>query len=104
MLTFFLSFAMAAGFSLKPGLWEVDNQAIVDGKKVEMPNKMHESMKSMPKEQQEMLRIAVEKNPELFSKIAKEIEQVKKTGKPEMYAALDVMKKYQKELQSLFQK
>lgn len=59
--------------------------------------------KNLPKEQAEMLQLAVEKNPELFSKIAKEIEVLKKQGKPEMYAALDVMKKYQKELQGLFQ-
>lgn len=58
--------------------------------------------KGLPKEQAEALSLAVEKNPELFAKIAKEIEAVKKTGKPEMYAALDVMKKYQKELQELF--
>lgn len=56
--------------------------------------------KDLPKEQQEMLGRAVEKNPELFTKIAKEIDALKKTGKPEMYAALDVMKKYQKELQA----
>lgn len=60
--------------------------------------------KDLPKDQQAMLQAAVEKNPELFSKIAKEIEVLKKQGKPEMYAALDVMKKYQKELQSLFAK
>ena len=60
--------------------------------------------KNLPKEQAEMLLDAVEKNPKLFETIAKEIEEVKKTGKPEMYAALDVMKKYQKELQELFQK
>lgn len=58
--------------------------------------------KDLPKEQQAMLTAAVEKNPELFTKIAKEIEELKKSGKPEMYAALDVMKKYQKELQGLF--
>ncbi len=60
--------------------------------------------KDLPKEQQEMLIKAVEQNPELFNKIAKEVEALKKAGKPEMYAAIDVMKKYQKELQSLFQK
>jgi ABC-type amino acid transport substrate-binding protein len=60
--------------------------------------------KNLPKEQAEMLQIAVEKNPELFEKIAKEIDALKKTGKPEMYAALDVMKKYQKELQACFAK
>lgn len=60
--------------------------------------------KDLPKEQQEALAAAVEKNPELFTKIAKEIEELKKQGKPEMYASLDVMKKYQKELQELFKK
>ena len=60
--------------------------------------------KSLPKEQQEMLERAVEKDPKLFEKIATEIEALKKSGKPEMYAALDVMKKYQKELQTLFAK
>ncbi|MFA5131976.1 MAG: hypothetical protein WC444_01460 [Candidatus Paceibacterota bacterium] len=59
--------------------------------------------KGLPKDQQELLAKAVEKNPELFSKIAKEIEVLTKQGKPEMYASLDVMKKYQKELQGLFQ-
>ncbi len=58
--------------------------------------------KNLPKDQQEMLSKAVEKDPKLFEKIAKEIDALKKQGKPEMYAALDVMKKYQKELQSLF--
>ena len=60
--------------------------------------------KNLPKDQQEMMLAAVEKNPALFEKIAKEIEVLKKQGKPEMYASLDVMKKYQKELQALFPK
>lgn len=60
--------------------------------------------KNLPKDQAEMLQRAVEKDPELFGKIAKEIEALKKSGKPEMYASLDVMKKYQKQLQALFEK
>ncbi len=60
--------------------------------------------KNLPKDQQDMMLKAVEENPELFEKIAKEIEVLKKQGKPEMYASLDVMKKYQKELQALFKK
>ncbi len=55
--------------------------------------------KNLPKDQAEMLQKAVEKNPKLFEKIAKEIDELKKAGKPEFYAAHDVMKKYQKELQ-----
>lgn len=58
--------------------------------------------KNLPKDQAELLTKAVEKDPKLFEKIAKEIEVLKKSGKPEMYASLDVMKKYQKELQELF--
>lgn len=57
--------------------------------------------KDLPKEQQAVLQQAIEKDPALFEKIAKEIEALKKAGKPEMYAALDVMKKYQKQLQDL---
>lgn len=60
--------------------------------------------KNLPKDQADMLAKAVEKDPKLFEKIAKEIDELKKAGKPEMYAALDVMKKYQKELQALFAK
>ena len=56
--------------------------------------------KNLPKDQADMLQKAVEKNPKLFEKIAKEIDVLKKSGKPEMYAALDVMKKYQKEIQA----
>lgn len=63
---------------------------------------LKQGTKNLPKEQADMLSAAVEKNPELFTKIAKEIEALKKSGKPEMYASLDVMKKYQKELQALF--
>ncbi len=58
--------------------------------------------KNLPKDQQDMLLGAIDKNPDLFAKIAKEVEVLKKQGKPEMYATLDVMKKYQKELQGLF--
>lgn len=57
--------------------------------------------KDLPKDQREMLEKMLEKNPELFTKIAKEIEALKKSGKPEMYAALDVMKKYEKDLKKL---
>jgi vacuolar-type H+-ATPase subunit H len=63
-------------------------------------NKMLEKQLSgMPKEQQEMIKEAVKKNPELFKKIAEETEAQVKAGKNQMYAAFEVMKKYQKELQ-----
>ena len=58
--------------------------------------------RNLPEDQKEMIQKLVEVDPKLFEKIAKEIDALKKAGKPEMYAALDVMKKYQKELQVLF--
>jgi hypothetical protein len=57
--------------------------------------------KDLPKEQLEMFQKMIDKNPALFEKIAKEMKDLEKSGKPEMYAALDIMKKYQKELQAL---
>ena len=57
--------------------------------------------KDLPKEQLELFEKMIDKNPALFEKIAKEMKELEKNGKPEMYAALDIMKKYQKELQAL---
>lgn len=64
--------------------------------------KMIESkMKDVPKEQQEMIINAFQKNPEFFAKLAQEIEAETKKGKPQMEAAMEVMKKHQDELQKI---
>jgi len=56
-------------------------------------------LKDMPKEQQEMIMKLMENNPDLFAKIAKETEhKVKKEGKSQMVAMMEVGKKYQSEL------
>ena len=60
-------------------------------------------MKGVPEAQQEKIFSALEKNPEFFEKIAKEIEQGKKTGKSEMTSAMEVMRKHQAEFQKLLQ-
>ncbi len=58
--------------------------------------------KNMPQEQQDMVMKLVEDNPELFEKIGKEIQhKTKKEGKSEMVATMEVMRKYQSELQKL---
>ncbi len=57
--------------------------------------------KDLPKEQLAMFEKMIDKNPKLFETIAKEMKDLQKSGKPEMYAALDVMKRHQKELQEL---
>ena len=52
--------------------------------------------------EQEKLMQLVEKNPELFEKIAKETQlKMKNEGKSQMTAAMEVMKKHQGELQKL---
>jgi hypothetical protein len=42
-------------------------------------------------------------NPELFQKIAKEIKELEKQGKNQMFASMEVMKKYQSELAKIMQ-
>ena len=61
-------------------------------------------MKGVPQEQQDMIFSALEKNPQLFEKIAKETKQLQKKGKSEMLASMEVMRKYQGELQKLMMK
>jgi hypothetical protein len=55
----------------------------------------------VPRDQQEMLFTMMEKNPELFEKIAKEIQEKKKQGIDEMMASMQVMQKYKDELRKL---
>lgn len=55
----------------------------------------------VPDNQIDMVLGMVEKNPELFKKISKEIEEKVKSGQDKMYASMQVMKKYQSELQKL---
>ncbi|PIR38356.1 MAG: hypothetical protein COV34_01990 [Candidatus Zambryskibacteria bacterium CG10_big_fil_rev_8_21_14_0_10_42_12] len=64
---------------------------------------MERKLKDVPKEQQEQIMSIIDKNPDLFKKIGEEIEAKIKAGKPELYATMDVMKKYQSELQKLSQ-
>lgn len=56
-------------------------------------------LKDVPEEQQEKLFSAIEKNPELFQNIAKEVQQKIKDGKDKTSATFEVMQKYQTELQ-----
>lgn len=57
-------------------------------------------MKNLPPEQKEMVMQMYEKNPELMEKIATEVQnKVKHENKSEMVASMEVMRKYQSELQ-----
>ena len=66
-----------------------------------MEKLMEKELAKLPPEQREMVLNMVKNNPELFQKIAKEIEELKKKGTPEIYATMTVMKKYQGEMQKL---
>jgi hypothetical protein len=55
-------------------------------------------MKDVPADQQELIMAMVEKNPELFKKIAEEIQQKMKEGKDQMVATMEVMQSHQSEL------
>ncbi len=58
-------------------------------------------LKGVPQEQQDKILKAVEENPDLFQKIALEMQSEMKKGKDQMAAAMSVMPKYQEELSRL---
>ncbi len=65
---------------------------------------VEKQLKNVPPAQREMIIKMVEKNPDLFKKIAEEVENKKKhEGKDEMTATMEVMKKYQNEIRNLMQ-
>jgi AAA+ superfamily predicted ATPase len=56
-------------------------------------------MKGVPPEQQQMIMEMLEKNPQLFEQIAKEMQaELAKNGNNQMQAAMKVLPKYQKEI------
>ena len=62
---------------------------------------MASNLKDVPKDQQEQLLRMVEKNPELFKKIALEVQAKMKGGKGQQTATLEVLQLYRKELETL---
>lgn len=65
---------------------------------------MESKLKDVPEAQREQIIALVSENPELFEKIGKEIQQKVKEGKSEMAASMEVMRKYQGEIQKVMQK
>ena len=70
-------------------------------KKFFMKKMMQRQVKNLPKDQQEKIINAVEKNPEFFEKINKEIAQKVKQGKNQMAASMEVMRLHQDELRKI---
>jgi len=69
-----------------------------------MKHMMKSQMKNVPKDQQDAIIAAVEKDPELFQKIGEEIQAEIKKGTEQMAASMKVMQKYKSELQGLMGK
>jgi len=60
---------------------------------------LEKQLKNVPEDQKEMIMTMVEKDPKLFEKIAKELqEEMKVNGNNQMAAAMKVLPKYQKEI------
>lgn len=55
----------------------------------------------VPEAEQEKLFAMIEKNPEFFTKVAKEVEVKVKGGKDQMQAVMEVMQNYRGELESI---
>lgn len=61
-------------------------------------------MKDVPQEDREKLFAALQEHPDLFQKIAKEVESGMKAGKDKMAVTMEIVQKYEKELSQVFKK
>lgn len=66
-----------------------------------MKKMLASKMKGVPQEEQDKLFTMIEKNPELFQKIALEVQEEIKKGKDQMAATMEIAKKYEADLKSL---
>lgn len=66
-----------------------------------MKKMLASKLKAMPQAEQEKIMNMVEKNPDLFLKIAQEVKQKITEGKSEMDAAMEVMRSHESELKAL---
>jgi 2-phosphoglycerate kinase len=66
-----------------------------------MKKMLASKMKGVPQEEQDKLFTMIEKNPELFQKIALEVQEEMKKGKDQMAATMEISKKYEADLKGL---
>jgi hypothetical protein len=64
---------------------------------------LEKQLAKLPVAQREMIKKAVTENPELFQKIAMEVQEKKKQGMSDQQAAMVVMPKYKDELAKVMQ-
>ena len=58
-------------------------------------------MKDVPQAEQDKIFTMLEKNPDLFQKIAVEVQEEMKKGRDQMAATMEVVKRYEEELKKL---
>ena len=72
-------------------------------KNMMMKQMMKSQMKGLSAEQQDRILAAIDKDPEFFENIAKQIEQKIKEGKDKVSASMEVMRANQDKLRKLMQ-
>jgi hypothetical protein len=60
-------------------------------------------LKGLPQDQVDMIMALMEQKPELFKKIAEETDARIKKGEHQMFATMEVMKKYRAQLAEIMQ-
>ncbi len=73
-------------------------------KEMLMKKMLKKQLAGLPESQQEQIIKAISENPKFFEEIAEEIKRETKTGKDQMAATMEVMRKHQGELQKLMTK
>lgn len=66
-----------------------------------MKKMLASQMKGVPQADQDKVFAMLQKNPELFQKIALEVQEEVKKGKSQMSATMEIVKKYESDLKSL---
>ena len=66
-----------------------------------MKKMLKSQLKGVPEAEQEKLLGMIEKNPELFQRIAQEAQAKMKEGKDQMNAMMEVMQNHQEELKKI---
>ncbi|MFA6158833.1 MAG: hypothetical protein WC763_04425 [Candidatus Paceibacterota bacterium] len=69
-----------------------------------MKQAMKSQLKDVPKEQQEKILDLVERNPDFFEKLAKELQAGLKSGKDQQTVAMEIMARHKFELAKLMGK
>lgn len=66
-----------------------------------MKKMLGQKLKDVPEADQQKIFAALEKNPELFKNIAAEVQAKMKDGKGQMLAVMEIVQKYQGDLQQV---